>query len=154
MSDNNNEQAVREDAAQTGVNQYREQRIKHLEALAELGYSPFGRAFERTARLSDLREPFEEGREVTAAGRLTSIRSMGKSVFADLNDGSAKMQLYVGKKNLGDDPFKAFGLLDIGDHVGVKGTLFVTRTGEKTIQVAEWTLLSKAVLQPPERNLI
>lgn len=151
MSDNNNEQAVREDAAQTGVNQYREQRIKHLEALAELGYSPFGRAFERTARLSDLREPFEEGREVTAAGRLTSIRSMGKSVFADLNDGSAKMQLYVGKKNLGDDPFKAFGLLDIGDHVGVKGTLFVTRTGEKTIQVAEWTLLSKAVLQPPEK---
>jgi len=138
-------------AEQNSTNQYREQRIRHLEALAALGYTPFGHAFERTARLSELRDPFEEGREVSAAGRLTSIRSMGKSVFADLNDGSARMQLFVGKKNLGDDPFAAFKLLDMGDHIGVKGTLFVTRTGEKTIQVAEWTLLSKAILQPPEK---
>ena len=76
-------------ARQGDVNQYREQRIRNLEALKEMGYTPFGKAFDRTGRLSELREPFEEGREVTAAGRLLSIRSMGKSVFADLNDGSA-----------------------------------------------------------------
>lgn len=137
------------DAAVT--NQYREQRIRNMRTLAEMGYQPFGKAYERTGRLLELREPFVEGREVSAAGRLTSIRSMGKSVFADLNDGTARMQLYIGRKNLGEDAFKAFGFLDMGDHIGVRGTLFTTRTGEKTIQVAEWTLLSKAILQPPEK---
>ena len=147
----NEETAPATQAEQQPANQYREQRIKHLEALAEKGYAPFGRAFVRTGRVSEILAAFEEGRAVTAAGRLTAIRAMGKSVFADLTDGSARIQLYVGKKTLSEDAFAAFGLLDMGDHIGVEGKLFTTRTGERSIHVENWTLLSKAVLQPPEK---
>lgn len=132
-------------------NEYRQQRIKNMEGLRELGYEPFGRAFKRSGSLAELRESFEEGREVSAAGRLTTIRDMGKSIFADISDGSDRFQIYVQKKALGDDAFAAFKLLDIGDHIGVEGAMFLTRTGESTIKVAEWTLLSKALLPLPEK---
>ncbi len=151
MNNNESNPVLQNTEPSASVNQYREQRIKNLQALEAMGYEPFGQAFDRTARLKELRDPFEEGREVSAAGRLTSIRSMGKSVFADIYDGSARMQLYVGKKSLTEDAFKAFGLLDMGDHIGVTGKLFTTRTGEKSIHVETWTLLSKAILQPPEK---
>jgi len=132
-------------------NEYRRQRIKNMEALQELGYTPFGRAFARSGRLAELRKTFEEGRAVTAAGRLTTIRDMGKSIFADIHDGSERFQIYVQKKALGDEAFAAFKLLDIGDHIGVSGEMFLTRTEEPTIKVAEWTLLSKALLPLPEK---
>ena len=131
-------------------NQYREQRIRNLEALRAMGYEPFGHAFERT-RLSEIRAAYADNKEVRAAGRLLAIRAMGKSVFADLFDGTDRFQIYVGKKSLSEDAFKAFGLLDIGDHIGVTGRLFTTRMGEQSIHVESWTLLSKAILQPPEK---
>lgn len=132
-------------------NEYREQRLAHLKQLSELGYAPFGAAFARTGRLSEVRAEFAEGRHVSAAGRVMSLRDMGKTLFADLRDGSGRMQLFVNKGVLGDDPFAAFKLVDLGDHVGVEGELFTTRTGEPSIRVERWTLLSKAVLQPPEK---
>ena len=133
------------------ANEYREQRIRNLHALAELGYQPFGGAFERTGRLADIRAAFAEGREVRAAGRLMSIRAMGKSVFADLHDGSDRFQIYLNKKELAEAAFEAFGRLDMGDQIGVTGKLFVTRMGEQSLHVASWTLLAKAILQPPEK---
>ena len=108
----------------TSDNEYRQQRLANMEALKNLGYEPFGHAFARTARLSEIRAGFEEGKKVTAAGRLTTIRDMGKSIFADLNDGSDRFQIYVQKKAVGDDVFAAFKLLDIGDFIGVEGDLF------------------------------
>ncbi len=114
-----NEETAPATQAEQTVNQYREQRIKHMEARAAMGSRPFGQAFTRTGRVSEILAAFEEGREVTAAGRLTAIRSMGKSVFADIHDGSARIQLYVGKKTLSEDAFAAFGLLDMGDLIGV-----------------------------------
>ena len=122
-----------------------------MNALKEMGYEPFGHAFARTARLAEIRAAFEEEKPVSAAGRLTTIRDMGKSIFADINDGSDRFQIYVQKKALGEDAFKAFKLLDIGDHIGVEGEQFITRTGEPTIKVASWTLLSKALLPLPEK---
>ena len=132
-------------------NEYRQQRLKNMEALRKLGYQPFGQSFKRSGRLAELRKGFEEGREVTAAGRLTTIRDMGKSIFADIHDGSDRFQIYVQKKALGDEAFAAFKLLDIGDHIGVEGAMFLTRTEEPTIKVADWQLLSKALLPLPEK---
>ena len=132
-------------------NEYRQQRLKNMEELQGMGYESFGRAFERSGRLQELRKDFEEGKAVTAAGRLTTIRDMGKSIFADINDGSDRFQIYVQKKAIGDEAFDAFKLLDIGDHIGVEGAMFLTRTEESTIKVATWTLLSKALLPLPEK---
>ena len=132
-------------------NEYRVQRLENMRRLAEMGHEPFGRTFERTGRLSEIRDGFAEEREVTAAGRLMTIRKMGKSIFADLRDGTDRFQIYVQKNELGEDHFAAFKLLDAGDQIGVKGSLFTTRTGEPTIKVAEWTLLAKALLPLPEK---
>lgn len=132
-------------------NQYREQRIANMTKLIEMGHKPFGSAYVRTGRLSEIRSAYEEGREVTAAGRLMTIRDMGKSVFADINDGSDRYQIYIHKQQIGDESFAAFKLLDIGDHIGVAGSLFVTRTGEQSIKVEKWQILSKALLPLPEK---
>ena len=106
MNDEASTPAAAQAAATT--DQYREQRIRNLEALQAMGYEPFGQAFERT-RLADIRAAYADDKEVRAAGRLLAIRSMGKSVFADLYDGSDRFQIYVGKKSLTEEAFKAFG---------------------------------------------
>ena len=135
----------------SGDNEYRAQRLENMEALRAMGYEPFGRAFARTGRLVDIRTAFEDEREVRAAGRLVTIRDMGKSIFADIRDGSDRFQVYVQKNASGEDALKAFKLLDVGDHIGVEGTLFTTRTGEATINVARWVLLAKALRPLPEK---
>jgi lysyl-tRNA synthetase, class II len=132
-------------------NEYREQRLRNMEALVAAGYQPYGAAFERTARLEDLHAQFEAGRVVRVAGRLTTIRDMGKSIFADLHDGSARFQIYVQKKALSEAAFDAFKHLDLGDQIGVEGEFFVTKTGEQTIKVTDWTMLAKALLPLPEK---
>ncbi len=99
--------------------------------------------------LAELRAVFEENKPVRAAGRLLIIRDMGKSVFADLQDGSGRFQLYAGKAHTAD--FASLKLLDPGDHLGVDGEMFVTRAGEKTIRVKQWTLLAKALRPLPEK---
>ena len=132
-------------------NEYRQQRIENMEKLREAGYAPYGPAFDRSDTLAQIRAGFAEETEVRAAGRLTTVRDMGKSIFADIRDGSDRFQVYVQKKELGDEAFDAFKLLDTGDHIGVSGTLFTTRTGEATIKITDWTLLSKALLPLPEK---
>jgi len=132
-------------------NEYRQQRLANMKMLEELGYAPFGAAFNRSGRLAEIRAAFEENRLVTMAGRLVTIRNMGKSVFADLRDGSGRFQLFVSARDIGDDAFKAFKYLDVGDHIGVEGALFTTRTNEQTVKVAKWVLLSKALLPLPEK---
>jgi len=133
------------------TNEYRDQRLANMKQLAEMGYKPFGRAFARTGRLAEIRAGYEENKRVTAAGRLITIRLMGKSTFAHLADGTDKFQVYASQKDMGDEGFKAFKLLDIGDHIGVEGVLLTTRTGEKTIKIEKWTMLSKAILPLPEK---
>ena len=84
------------------VNAYREQRLANMRQLEALGRKPFGRAWPRSGRLGEIRGAFEEGRRVTAAGRLMTVRGMGKAVFADLNDGSGRFQIFIKKDVLGD----------------------------------------------------
>lgn len=132
-------------------NEYVEQRRANMKALVDRGHAPFGRAFKRSGRLAEIRAGFEENKTVAAAGRITTFRDMGKSIFADIRDGSDRFQVYAQKNAIGDDAFEAFKLLDLGDHVGVEGTLFVTRTGEQTLKIGTWTLLSKALLPLPEK---
>jgi lysyl-tRNA synthetase class 2 len=132
-------------------NEYRQQRIDNMQKLHALGYAPYGNAFERSGNLADIRKHFSEDAPVSAAGRLATIRDMGKSIFADIRDGTDRFQIYVQKKNVGDEAFQAFKLLDTGDHLGIEGGLFTTKTGEPTLKVERWNLLAKALLPPPEK---
>ena len=132
----------------TETNEYRDQRLANMRELAALGHKPFGRAFTRTGTLAEIRAGFEEDREVTIAGRLLSIRKMGKSIFADLNDGTDRFQIFVSKKELGEDAFAAFKLLDVGDHIGAAGSLFTTRMGEQTLKVGPQHVVGRRIPSP------
>lgn len=131
--------------------QYRAQRIENRRKLAELGYAPYGKAFPRTGNLSEVRAGFEEGKAVSVAGRIMTKRRMGKLMFIHLNDGTDAFQVLLKRDVLGEEAYNAAKLLDLGDFIGVHGTLFTTQAGEKTVEVKEWTLLSKAIRQPPEK---
>lgn len=131
-------------------NEYRDQRIANMKKLESMGFKPYGKTFERTP-LSDVRTGFEENKLVRAAGRLMTIRRMGKASFATFNDGTGSFQIFIKKDLLSAEQFEAVGYLDLGDFLGVEGRLFVTKTGEPTIEVHQWTLLAKAIQQPPEK---
>ena len=192
-------------------NEYRQQRLAHMEELRKLGRDPFGRRFDRDGLIADIRasrpdlltesaaiketqaaalaaeaaKPEADDRvranaakaaadaktaraeadaaagaaspageppaSVRTAGRVLGLRDMGKTIFVDLRDGTGRIQLFVNKKQLGDEAFDAFKLVDIGDHIGAEGEFFVTRTGELSVRVNSWTMLSKALQQPPEK---
>jgi lysyl-tRNA synthetase class 2 len=132
-------------------NEYRQQRLANMEKLCELGYRPFGRAFERTGRLAEIAAAFQEHQHVRLAGRVMAKREMGKSVFAHLQDGSGRLQVYLKKDAVGDAAFEAFRYVDLGDHIGCEGDLFLTKTGEETLKITAWTLLSKSLRPMPEK---
>ena len=89
--------------------------------------------------------------EVAIAGRLMAIRVQGKAGFAQLQQNGKRLQIYVRKDDVGEASFAVYKLLDLGDHVGVKGFLFRTRTGELTVHVTELTFLTKAMLPLPDK---
>jgi lysyl-tRNA synthetase class 2 len=123
-----------------------EVRAAKLARLRELGADPYSvERFGSPESVRQLLDGFAEGREVSLAGRIVALREMGKAAFAHLSDGDDRIQAYFRKDALGDDSWEVFRLLDIGDHVGVRGTLFLTKTGERTIQVEGLTPLSKAL---------
>lgn len=132
-------------------NEYRAQRLANMEALRAAGQRPFGRSFKRTGTLAETAAAYADDLNVALAGRIIALREMGKSIFGHIQDGSGRFQFYVQRPAIGDESFAAFRKLDIGDHVGLTGTLFTTRTGEKTIRVATWELLSKALLPLPDK---
>lgn len=136
---------------QTNSNEFRDQRIENMRKLEEMGHNTWGERFERTARLTEIRNTFEPGKMVKACGRIVAMRKMGKMAFAHISDGSDKFQLMLKKDLLGEEAFAAFKTLDLGDHIGVEGEEFLTRTEEPTIRAASWTMLSKALLPLPEK---
>lgn len=134
------------------------QRVGKVEELKSQGIAPFGRQFPGAVLTELVRKEFDpENPEGSAekihriAGRMTAFRAMGKSIFADVKDSSGRMQIYVQKGVLDEDSFKVFKKLDIGDIIGVDGTLFITRTGELTLKVSSFTLLSKSLRPLPEK---
>jgi lysyl-tRNA synthetase class 2 len=133
-------------------------RRESLKKLRDLGINPYPAAqFETTSTVGQVVEEFEtlEGREVVLAGRIMSRRIMGKASFAELKDATGRMQIYINRDELcpGDDKtmyndvFKK--LLDIGDIIGVRGNVFKTQVGEKSVMVKELTVLSKALKPMP-----
>ena len=120
-----------------------------LEALRGLGVEPFGGRFDTTGTIAEIRARFAGGNLERAAGRLTAHRDMGRSHFLDLNDGSARIQLFVGTKDMDPDQVALFKLLDLADFIGVEGECFLTKTGEPSLRVKRLTLLSKALRPLP-----
>lgn len=133
------------------INDLIKQRIKKLESLKEKGIEPYGGKFEKSVDIGDLVKNFEEGTEVSAAGRVMAIRSHGKSCFIDVKDSTGKIQNYIKSAELKESGTAVFDNLDIGDIIGLTGKTFKTRTGEPTVHVAGLVMLSKAIRPLPEK---
>jgi lysyl-tRNA synthetase class 2 len=145
-------------------NLYAERR-KTLDKIVELGQQAYPNSYSFTHTIPEVRaaydpilaEQFEAdiaaGKkiEVSVAGRLMAIRAQGKAGFAQLQQGGQRMQIYVRKDDVGEDAFALYKLLDLGDHVGVRGYVFRTRTNELTIHVTTLTFLTKAMLALPDK---
>ena len=127
------------------------QRKEKLEALRAKGIDPFKNKFTPTEKCAEARANYVEGREVALAGRITAHRDMGKSQFIDIRDQSGRIQLYAQKQTLGDEQFEIFKHLDLGDFVGVRGTMFTTKTGEISVKLTFFFILGKALRPPPAK---
>src|SRR3989442_426426 len=127
------------------------QRKEKLEALRAKGIDPFKNKFTPTEKCAEARANYGEGREVALAGRITAHRDMGKSQFIDIRDQSGRIQLYAQKQMLGDEQFEIFKHLDLGDFVGVRGTMFTTKTGEISVKLTSFFILGKALRPPPAK---
>jgi len=120
-----------------------------LASLRALGIDPFGGRFDTSGSIADIRSRFAEGNHERAAGRLTAHRDMGRSHFLDLNDGTARIQLFVSTKELSPAQVELFKLIDLADFIGVEADCFLTKTGEPSLRVKSITLLSKALRPLP-----
>ncbi len=132
--------------------------VSHRKAKLDLalqkGINPWGGKYEVTSNAKQIVEKCDEmdGQTVSIAGRLTAFRGHGKAAFADLRDRTGRIQLHARLDVLGDQGYADFSdLTDIGDIVGVKGTVFRTKRGEPTVEVREWTMLTKCLRPLPEK---
>ena len=112
---------------------------------------PYGGAFPKTEPIQALVAGYTDGRAVTTAGRLSAKRGHGGLTFADLRDASGKIQICLKQERVGEAAYQLFTSLDLGDILGVQGTLFQTKTQEVTVQVESFTLLAKALHPMPEK---
>jgi len=122
------------------------------------GIDPFGHSFFRTHKIKDLIENNKDlqigecrQEKVSIAGRLMALRTHGKAIFANIEDISGRIQIYIKSNKIGENAFKLFSKIGIGDILGVSGLIFKTRTGEVTIFVEEFVLLCKSVRSLPEK---
>lgn len=127
------------------------QRREKLKELRDKHIDPYGHRFARTGSLEYYLEHYRENQEVSVAGRMMTIRGHGKTAFGDLHDETGKIQFYVRQDRIGEQKLQVFKQVDIGDILGIKGTLFKTRTGEITILISDFNILSKAMRPLPEK---
>lgn len=134
-----------------------EQRLEKLRNLQSQGINPYPNRYHRSHSIKEAITWFLENESQAAtfsfslAGRLIASRSMGKIAFSNIRDGSGKIQLFLSRDLLGDEKFKFYRELDIGDIIGASGNLFRTKTGEITLQVQGISLLSKSLHPLPEK---
>ncbi len=136
--------------------QYVAARRANLAQLRAAGVDPFPPRSRRTHTAADVHAQFEtlerEGSIVAVAGRVTLKRVMGKASFAEIRDGSDRLQLFCAQDELGSEGYTLFKeTVDLGDHISAEGPVFLTRTAEQTVRVRSWTMLSKALRPPPEK---
>jgi lysyl-tRNA synthetase, class II len=142
------------------LNDQEEVRQAKLSKYEELGVDPFGSRFEWKDRICDLREKYgkltpedltAKNVTVVVAGRLVAIRRMGKASFVNLKDEYGTIQGWLGLNVVGEHDYEVFKLADLGDIVGLEGTLMFTRTGELTIRVTKYTHITKCLKPLPEK---
>lgn len=141
-------------AAQKDVNELRQIRFNKLKELQDAGNDPFViTKYDVSHHSTDIKENFDslEGKTVTVAGRLMSKRVMGKASFCNIQDLKGSIQSYVARDCIGEEEYKAFKKMDIGDIVGLKGEVFKTKTGEISLHATELVLLSKSLQILPEK---
>ena len=148
---------VYESEFERSVFDLRREKLKQLEAM---GHAAYPNSFHTTHTLAAIHAEYDPSSseeldqkrpQIAAAGRIMAIRAQGKAGFAVLQQNGERLQIYVRKDAVGDQGFELYKLLDIGDHIGVTGYVFRTRTGELTIHVDTLTFLSKAMLPLPEK---
>jgi lysyl-tRNA synthetase class 2 len=143
------------------LNQVLRARREKLAALRAKGIHPFAYSFDVTATAAEASASFEDaerggrlgsdgqGPSTKLGGRIVAWRDMGKSAFAHIEDRAGRIQVYFRKDALGEESFENLALLDLGDWIGVEGTTFRTKTGEVTLRVRTWTLLTKSLRPLP-----
>ena len=142
------------------MEQLEQVRVQKLKQIQELGYEPYPNTYRYTHTIGQVVKDFESKSaedlehtksKVRVAGRILANRPFGKAGFMALSDGQSRIQVYVKKDALPDRDFQLYQLLDIGDFIGVEGTMFRTRTGELTVYSNELVFLSKCFLPLPEK---
>lgn len=158
MAEEKKNQAAAEENTQlteAEINEQMQVRLDKMHKIEEHGWKPFGHRFEWTHRSADIAADFEElsanETPVRLAGRVMAIRGHGKTCFMDMQDKSGRIQVYVRKDALGEENYALIKLMDIGDTVGVCGTVFRTHMGELSIKATSVEMLSKALLPLPEK---
>ena len=152
------EPGVEPESSGSGLVAEKAKRLGKIQALRDSGTNPYPYRFDRSHSLDQLRAGFgdlapgtETDQRVSVAGRMMLRRKQGKLIFATLLDRGGQVQLFVSKAVLGDDAFAAFDDLDLGDWLGVEGTVMTTRNGELSVKVDRVALLSKAVRPMPDK---
>ena len=136
------------------LNQLRKVRREKLADLQANGKDPFViTKYDQTHHSMEIKEHFEElaGKEVSIAGRMMSKRVMGKASFCNVQDLQGNIQSYVARDSIGEEAYKEFKKMDVGDVIGITGEVFETKTGEKSIHASSVTLLSKSLQILPEK---
>lgn len=157
MAEEKNTQQVEEKAplTESEINEQMQVRLDKMHKIEEHGWLPFGHKFEWSHHAADIAEQFEElsANEtiVRLAGRVMAIRGHGKTCFMDLMDKSGRIQLYVRKDAIGEENYALIKMMDIGDIVGVCGTVFRTHMGELSIKAVSLEMLSKSLRPLPEK---
>ena len=127
-------------------------RNEKLQKIENYGIHPHPERYETTNEIGDARKLEDGTKDVSIAGRVMSKRKMGKISFIDLSDITGHIQLVIKKDDLGEEEYKKFHeILDIGDFIGVKGEIFTTSSGEKSVQVYSYKFLGKALRPLPEK---
>ncbi len=127
------------------------ERLEKIACLQKEGRKLYGSRFPVSDSIKDIINNFEEHKKVRIAGRVMAHRGHGKSIFADVKDASGKVQIYFKIDIVGEEQFHFFQKVDIGDIIGIEGELFKSRTGEITVKVDSFRLLSKIVQTLPEK---
>lgn len=139
---------------QQDVNQLRKVRREKLQNLVEEGANPFEiMKYNVTQHSQDIKDNYSEleGQEVSVAGRIMAKRVMGKASFCNIQDLKGNIQIYVARDSVGEEPYKHFKKMDVGDIAGISGTVFTTKMGEISLHATSVTLLSKSLQILPEK---